>query len=358
MQPKVLTIECMMLLMVGSISFLFGSSGPIGNTSGDPVDRPVAHWGFENGEGTHAIDSSGNGNNGTVDGPTWVESIQGSGLLFEKDGDRVMVNDSDTLDLKGALSIEIWFASYRFEGNGMTDGNILICKYTSAPVGQYAIATYKNGGIRFWLSGESDHTVLDVPSALTIDRWHYVACTWDTEILLMFVDGRLVGSEETPFHSLRSAEYGNDQLTIGHHSIPDKEWPFRGIMDDITISSECLNPNMISARWNAFVEDHPAYREPVRHNDSEPDSDGDGMEDEWEIYRFGTLDYGPHDDNDGDGYINLQEYYYGSDPTDPDDFGPDPKYDYYELFIPIIIANFLLIFLAIAIPIVLLWKRR
>ncbi len=46
------------------------------------------------------------------------------------------------------------------------------------------------------------------------------------------------------------------------------------------------------------------------------DSDGDGLPDWWELFYFGTLDWGPNDDPDGDGYGNFAEYGDGTDPTD------------------------------------------
>ncbi|WDQ16694.1 hypothetical protein [Rhodopirellula sp. P2] len=38
------------------------------------------------------------------------------------------------------------------------------------------------------------------------------------------------------------------------------------------------------------------------------DTDDDGMADRWEEQRFGSLASGPNDDQDGDGYTNLEEY--------------------------------------------------
>ncbi len=46
------------------------------------------------------------------------------------------------------------------------------------------------------------------------------------------------------------------------------------------------------------------------------DSDGDGLPDAWEMAHFGHLDYGPADDPDGDGYLNIYEYVGGADPAD------------------------------------------
>jgi subtilisin family serine protease len=47
------------------------------------------------------------------------------------------------------------------------------------------------------------------------------------------------------------------------------------------------------------------------------DSDHDGLDDAWEARYFGTLDYGPRDDPDGDGFCNAREQAMGTDPMLP-----------------------------------------
>lgn len=44
------------------------------------------------------------------------------------------------------------------------------------------------------------------------------------------------------------------------------------------------------------------------------DSDRDGLDDNWELNRLGTLAYGPQDDPDGDGYSNMREQILRTDP--------------------------------------------
>ena len=45
------------------------------------------------------------------------------------------------------------------------------------------------------------------------------------------------------------------------------------------------------------------------------DRDGDRMPDVWEIEKFGNIDMDPNDNNDGDGYTNIQEFENGTNPN-------------------------------------------
>ena len=48
------------------------------------------------------------------------------------------------------------------------------------------------------------------------------------------------------------------------------------------------------------------------------DTDADGLDDDWETARLGTLAQGPRDDPDGDGYSNAREQVMGTDPLRSD----------------------------------------
>lgn len=45
------------------------------NATPAPTNGLVGHWKFDEGSGTTAADSSGNGNNGTLSGPTWTTDV-------------------------------------------------------------------------------------------------------------------------------------------------------------------------------------------------------------------------------------------------------------------------------------------
>jgi len=56
----------------------------------------LAYWKFDEGSGTTAGDSSGNGNDGTlVNGPTWVSGRHGMALSFDGVDDYVEIPDTE-----------------------------------------------------------------------------------------------------------------------------------------------------------------------------------------------------------------------------------------------------------------------
>lgn len=61
---------------------------------------------------------------------------------------------------------------------------------------------------------------------------------------------------------------------------------------------------VLSSTESAYIKVNPDW-----------DTDGDGMDDAWEMANFGTLDRDGTGDFDGDGISDLQEYLDGSDPT-------------------------------------------
>jgi parallel beta-helix repeat protein len=66
------------------------------------------------------------------------------------------------------------------------------------------------------------------------------------------------------------------------------------------------------------LEEYIAGTDPTDPDVTPIDVDGDGLPDNWELEHFGDLNESATDDNDNDGFTNLEEYIAGTDPTDPD----------------------------------------
>ena len=96
---------CKKLIYLISIIFVLG---PI-LTSTTSAEL-VGWWKFDDGTGTTAVDSSGNGNDATVYGNAqWIDGWLDGALQFDGVDDYIEVPDNDTLDVgKGDISFMLW----------------------------------------------------------------------------------------------------------------------------------------------------------------------------------------------------------------------------------------------------------
>jgi len=134
----------------------------------------VAHWKFDDGEGTVAVDSSGNGNDGIINGdPQWVDGIIGGALEFNGD-DYVNCGNGPSLQIQDAITMAFWFQVEAFQNTWegfMAKGDD---SYRVSRGGGDGDATHMGisgtsvGGGNGWFNG----TVI-----VTGGQWHHMAPT-------------------------------------------------------------------------------------------------------------------------------------------------------------------------------------
>ena len=93
--------------------------------------------------------------------------------------------------------------------------------------------------------------------------------------------------------------------------------------DGLTDSEEIqlgTNPTNPDSDGDGFNDGNEVAEgsDPNDYNDRPVDSDNDGLSDSWEITHFGDLSQDAPSDFDDDTLINLDEYNYNTDPTNPD----------------------------------------
>ena len=108
----------------------------------------VAHWEFDDGSGTNAVDSSGNGHDGTLQGdPQWVDGMIGSGALsFDGSDGLVDVGHDESLSMTDDLTITVWV-----KVSDLSTFYFLVCKQPSGTAGDnypgnYEFRTESNTG--------------------------------------------------------------------------------------------------------------------------------------------------------------------------------------------------------------------
>ena len=196
----------------------------------------VAAYGFEEGSGSQVADASGYGNGGTIANATWVDSgAYGGALSFNGSNAVVTVDDSPSLHLRRAMTLEAWVKpstigsdwrdvvyrgrdAYYLEASSQADG---------LPMG---------GGSFNGADGEGQ---VFGDERLPTGAWSYLAVTYDGSMLRLYVDGKEVASK--PQSGMLVASH--DPLEIGGDHIFGQY--FEGTIDEVRVYDVALAPDAI-----------------------------------------------------------------------------------------------------------------
>ena len=194
----------------------------------------VGHWRFDEGSGTIANDSSGNGNNGTlVAGPTWVNGRFGGALEFDGADDRV--------DL-GGFDLTTDTITYVALVNGSMTGGwtaIIFGRHVDRQITGIRLNSqsrlsycwnYASTAAYNWGGGPQ------VPA----DEWALVAVTIEPERATAYVitqaQGLQSASNEIPHVSQQTTN-----LLVGWDT--SMQYGFQGIIDEVQIHDRALTPD-------------------------------------------------------------------------------------------------------------------
>jgi hypothetical protein len=153
-----------------------------------------AFWHLDESSGTTAVDTSGNANNGAINGASRISGRFGRSLRFDGINDSVSIASSPTLQ-PTTVTVEGWV-------RGTNPGNFkhIISKGAAlCEVASYGLYTGAGGGAAFYVSDGTDdvnHLAVSPAAPATIwnGAWHHVAGTYDGATVRLFVDGAEVGN--------------------------------------------------------------------------------------------------------------------------------------------------------------------
>jgi hypothetical protein len=213
------------------------------NTNSDTITVSVpqttidatALYNFNEGSGTIATDSSGNGNNGTIYGASWTTGRSGGGLSF--DGTNDYVNLGDPLSLQpNTVSVSVWFKT--------TDSNGIILRKR---LYGYGLDVWSSGRISFWIYN-SAATLFRARSPLAYNDniWHHAVGVYDGSRVRLYIDGVQVASA-----SAGTICYAAGGIAIGRDGNSNGSY-FRGLVDGLSIYNRALSSQEISDLFNAL----------------------------------------------------------------------------------------------------------
>lgn len=203
-----------------------------------PTNGLIGHWNFDEGSGSVAGDSSGNGHDGTVTGATWTSGHRGGGLSFAATRAHVLVPNSAALDLPGPLTLAVWFNAAQRQG---TWARMIDRDYNSS----YSLCS-GNGidDVEFWLDGQ---LVDDSGNGVIVSNtWMHAAVTLDNADL-----GRLyINGAQVATGSFSGSVAGNSSdLYFGSRSIDGYDWV--GKLDGVYIYDRALSADEIGMLYAA-----------------------------------------------------------------------------------------------------------
>jgi len=199
------------------------------------VPGPVAHWKFDDGAGTVALDSSGNGNDGILVGdPQWVAGVIGGALEFDGIDDYVDCGNPEVLDITGDITLMCWIKVAAFSKTWET----IIAKGDDS----YRMSRGPGNGdsIHFGCNGPSGGN-LDANTIVTTDTWRHVALVYNGTDKIIYIDG----VEDARVASSGNINSSGYNLFIGENSQAVNRH-LTGLIDDVRIYNQALSAADIS----------------------------------------------------------------------------------------------------------------
>lgn len=211
-----------------------------------PKNDAVAWWEFNVGVGTVAIDSTSNGNDGTLkNGPSWVPGqVTGNALNFNGTINQYVQTDSGISSLGVADQSYTVSAWIRPAVSSETGDIVHVSTATDGSGWCLSMLMINSGKVQSnsWNSGPS---MVTSTTSLLANTWYHIASVWDSSgsgSLKVYVNG---ASEGSTSQSNYTASGVSDYVTIGapiaSSCSNSTNQGFNGIIDEVRIYDRALS---------------------------------------------------------------------------------------------------------------------
>lgn len=225
-----------------------------------PAGGMLGHWNLDDGSGTVALDTSGNGNHGVVEGPEWTDGLQGGALHFDGVNDYVDLGFLDPpLGHRSGFAISAWFRAESF--SNFRD-NIIVAKTRGRLPGDYfwMLSTFKSDGriqLRFRLRTDGGATTLTAAGEeIVTETWVHAVATYDGSTMRLYQDNLEVG---------RLFKLGEVSVDAGVRALmgihPDESDEWHGLIDDVRLYYRSLTAAEIDSLYEAGMN-QPSESDP------------------------------------------------------------------------------------------------
>ncbi len=216
----------------------------------------LGYWAFDDGSGTTARDSSGNGNNGRlINGPVWVNGILGKALQFDGIDDYVEVpHDAKLEPTTGQATVAVWINARRHTGPNNAQWQGILAKGGAPRL--YNLYTQQNQTLHFSTGPSGAYIGSSSTGTVPLNEWVHIAVVVD-DAHLYYLNGEPAGvvsnGATVPTGSTAA-------LTIGRTSETDRE--FLGMIDDVRLYDVALTPQEVKDLYQGNPPSWPKARNP------------------------------------------------------------------------------------------------
>lgn len=257
---KYLVISSIIIAAIAGI-FLLRSNPKLGGSGffdkgsfGDNIISPVGlvgYWRFDDGSGSSAIDSSGNGHTATLTGsPSWVAGKVNDAISLGGSGQYATLPNSMFNTQSGTISM--WFN---------------LTSYPASSKRGYLWVSTLNGDspeLRLFIDGNShDLTFAGYSSSayqFVINKtvpapgsgWHHLTGTWKDNDARLYIDDVLVGSDSSTAITGSTSNYDY----FGKYPLDGTDNGLDGIIDEARLYSRAISSDEITTLYNSTKENY------------------------------------------------------------------------------------------------------
>ena len=207
----------------------------------------VGWWKLDESSGLTAADSSGNGNDGTLDasmnGDEWTTGVVGGALEFDGNDELIRVSGA-SLNITNEITLSVWVWHSAFRAGQYE-------RYVEVKGGIAIIRKNSDGRLQFYIKTDGTTRHLLVSDVLVEGQWQHVAGTWDGTTQRLYLDGVEIDSQtpggvlDDPTGDVRINSSGTEYLN--------------GLLDDCRIYNRALTAEEVAEladvlRYREFTE--------------------------------------------------------------------------------------------------------
>lgn len=203
----------------------------------------------------NANDSSGNGNDGIVNGASLATDRHGntnSAYSFNAANDNyISFNDSPSLDqtVTDAITVSAWVNFDNFGTNANARGQTILGKWGgSGPVAYILYRDMREGvpyNRLFWNINNDINTMVSIPFPIGEHQWFNVVGTADSSGVNLYINSELVAIGNAGVSQINATA---NNLKIGYEDTGPS--PFNGMIDSVYIYNRAISSTEVKALYN------------------------------------------------------------------------------------------------------------